>query len=58
LLSGGLLFEGATPLSHCYCGYQFGSFSGQLGDGRAISLGDVHSIEQSSFGYANTLLDL
>lgn len=31
------------PISHCYCGYQFGSFAGQLGDGRAISLGDVRN---------------
>ena len=26
--------------SHCYCGHQFGSFAGQLGDGRALSLGE------------------
>ena len=25
----------------CYGGHQFGSFAGQLGDGRAISLGEV-----------------
>jgi len=41
LLSGSQLFEGSDPISHCYCGHQFGYFSGQLGDGRAISLGDV-----------------
>lgn len=29
------------PLAHCYAGHQFGSFAGQLGDGRAISLGEV-----------------
>ena len=40
-LSGCKLFEGSKPLSHCYAGHQFGAFSGQLGDGRAISLGDV-----------------
>jgi len=28
LLSGGKLFEGSQPLSHCYAGYQFGAFSG------------------------------
>jgi uncharacterized protein YdiU (UPF0061 family) len=33
--------ENCDPISHCYCGHQFGAFSGQLGDGRAISLGDV-----------------
>lgn len=40
-LSGNELFEGSDPLAHCYCGHQFGHFSGQLGDGRAISLGDI-----------------
>ena len=40
-LSGAKLFEGSRPLAHCYAGYQFGAFSGQLGDGRAMSLGDI-----------------
>jgi uncharacterized protein YdiU (UPF0061 family) len=30
-----------SPASHCYCGHQFGSFSGQLGDGAAMYLGEV-----------------
>jgi len=41
LFSGNELFEGSVPFSHNYCGHQFGSFAGQLGDGRAISLGEV-----------------
>eukprot|EP01084_Bolivina_argentea_P284988 488609_1 len=32
-----------TPYAHCYCGHQFGYFAGQLGDGRAISLGEYHT---------------
>ena len=40
-LGGNKLPEGAAPLAHCYCGYQFGNFAGQLGDGAAISLGEV-----------------
>lgn len=28
------------PYSHCYAGHQFGNFAGQLGDGRAISIGE------------------
>jgi uncharacterized protein YdiU (UPF0061 family) len=28
-------------MSHNYCGHQFGNFAGQLGDGRAMLLGDV-----------------
>ena len=30
----------AVTYSHVYCGHQFGSFSGQLGDGRAIYIGE------------------
>ncbi len=39
--SGSKLFEGADPHSHCYAGYQFGVFSGQLGDGAAMTMGQV-----------------
>ena len=39
--SGNRVLEGSVPLTHCYCGHQFGEYSGQLGDGRAISLGDL-----------------
>jgi uncharacterized protein YdiU (UPF0061 family) len=41
ILSGNQLLEGSKPLAHCYCGHQFGYFAGQLGDGRAITLGDI-----------------
>ncbi|GAA5982509.1 hypothetical protein JCM11641_006139 [Rhodosporidiobolus odoratus] len=30
--------QGFAPWSLCYAGHQFGSFAGQLGDGRAISI--------------------
>lgn len=33
----------ARPFACVYSGFQFGSFAGQLGDGRAITLGDVPS---------------
>ncbi len=33
--------EGATPLAQVYAGHQFGGFSPQLGDGRALLLGEV-----------------
>eukprot|EP00744_Colponema_vietnamica_P001958 GILI01003160.1.p1 GENE.GILI01003160.1~~GILI01003160.1.p1 ORF type:complete len:763 (-),score=116.70 GILI01003160.1:104-2392(-) len=42
-LSGNELLEGSEPASHCYCGHQFGSFAGQLGDGAAIYLGEVQN---------------
>ncbi|KCV69326.1 hypothetical protein H696_03758 [Fonticula alba] len=35
------LTTGAEPHAHCYSGYQFGYHALQLGDGRAISLGQV-----------------
>ena len=41
LLSYNRLFDGSITISHNYCGHQFGYFAGQLGDGRAITLGDV-----------------
>ncbi|RMZ87877.1 hypothetical protein DV736_g4897, partial [Chaetothyriales sp. CBS 134916] len=33
--------EGVYPWAQCYGGFQFGSWAGQLGDGRAISLFEV-----------------
>ena len=32
---------GADPLAQLYAGHQFGNFNPQLGDGRAILLGEV-----------------
>ncbi len=40
-LAGNRLADGATPLATAYAGHQFGGFSPQLGDGRAILLGEV-----------------
>jgi serine/tyrosine/threonine adenylyltransferase len=41
VLSGNQLAEGSQPLAMAYSGHQFGGFSPQLGDGRAILLGEV-----------------
>lgn len=41
IFSGNLAPEGATPLAQAYAGHQFGGFSPQLGDGRALLLGEV-----------------
>lgn len=41
ILSGGVAPEGASPLAQAYAGHQFGGFSPQLGDGRAILLGEI-----------------
>jgi serine/tyrosine/threonine adenylyltransferase len=39
-LSGNGLIAGMQPNATCYGGHQFGNWAGQLGDGRAISLGE------------------
>jgi uncharacterized protein YdiU (UPF0061 family) len=41
ILAGASPLPGARPFAACYGGHQFGSWAGQLGDGRAIGLGDV-----------------
>lgn len=41
ILSGNQVPAGAEPLAMAYSGHQFGGFSPQLGDGRAILLGEV-----------------
>ncbi|NVO22847.1 protein adenylyltransferase SelO [Donghicola mangrovi] len=40
-LSGAVIPDGAEPLAQAYAGHQFGGFSPQLGDGRALLLGEV-----------------
>jgi len=47
-LSGNERIPGGIYASHCYCGHQFGSFAGQLGDGAAISVGEVENPKDSS----------
>ncbi|XP_059146510.1 protein adenylyltransferase SelO, mitochondrial-like [Physella acuta] len=39
--SGNKILPGSETAAHCYCGHQFGYFSGQLGDGAAIYLGEI-----------------
>ena len=41
VLAGNVVPEGAEPLAQAYAGHQFGGFVPQLGDGRAILLGEV-----------------
>ena len=41
VFAGNALLPGMDPYAACYGGHQFGSWAGQLGDGRAISLGEV-----------------
>ena len=41
VMAGNRLLDGMDPFAMCYGGHQFGSWAGQLGDGRAINLGEV-----------------
>lgn len=41
MVSGNQLPSGAEPIAQAYAGHQFGGFVPQLGDGRAILLGEV-----------------
>jgi len=45
LLSGNVIPEGAEPIALAYAGHQFGNFVPQLGDGRAILLGEVLGVD-------------
>lgn len=44
VFSGNRVPAGADPFAMAYAGHQFGSFAGQLGDGRAIALGEVRDV--------------
>jgi uncharacterized protein YdiU (UPF0061 family) len=41
VFSGDSLLDEMVPYATCYGGHQFGNWAGQLGDGRAINLGEV-----------------
>ncbi|HYD10612.1 MAG TPA: YdiU family protein, partial [Acidimicrobiales bacterium] len=41
VFGGNRVPEGADPFAMVYGGHQFGSWAGQLGDGRAIAIGEV-----------------
>jgi serine/tyrosine/threonine adenylyltransferase len=41
VFAGNRILPGMDPFAACYGGHQFGNWAGQLGDGRAITLGEV-----------------
>lgn len=49
ILSGQELPEGADPLAFAYAGHQFGHFSSQLGDGRALLIGEIVASDGARF---------
>ena len=49
IFSGQLTPEGAQPIALAYAGHQFGHFVPQLGDGRALLLGEVLNSDNQRF---------
>ncbi len=43
ILGGNLVTPSMYPYAACYAGHQFGNWAGQLGDGRAITLGELET---------------
>jgi serine/tyrosine/threonine adenylyltransferase len=41
VFAGNRVLPGMDPYAACYGGHQFGSWAGQLGDGRALTLGEL-----------------
>ena len=41
IFGGNIVPPGADPFAMCYGGHQFGNWAGQLGDGRAIAIGEI-----------------
>ena len=47
VFGGNRVWPGMDPVAACYGGHQFGHWAGQLGDGRAISLGEALATDGS-----------
>ena len=47
LLAGNAVAPGMKPFAARYGGHQFGTWAGQLGDGRALSLGEIEACDGS-----------
>ena len=49
MLAGNAMPQGAEPIAQAYAGHQYGGFVPQLGDGRAILLGEVVDTDGARF---------
>jgi serine/tyrosine/threonine adenylyltransferase len=49
ILGGNYVSPSMYPFAACYAGHQFGNWAGQLGDGRAITLGEMETSTGSRF---------
>ncbi|TGE18969.1 protein adenylyltransferase SelO [Hymenobacter elongatus] len=48
-LAGNLVTPSMKPFAARYGGHQFGNWAGQLGDGRAICLGEIRAVDDSAW---------
>ena len=55
VFGGNRLLEGMDSFAMCYGGHQFGNWAGQLGDGRAINLGENKTMRN---GNANVVVKI
>lgn len=58
VFGGNELLAGMDPFAMCYGGHQFGHWAGQLGDGRAINLGEVKTDAANSAAARHWTLQL
>ena len=49
IFSGNEILKGSSPIALAYAGHQYGNFVNQLGDGRAVLLGEVNTPNQERF---------
>ncbi|MFD2512290.1 YdiU family protein [Pontibacter locisalis] len=49
ILGGNFVTDTMHPYAACYAGHQFGNWAGQLGDGRAITLGEWENPDGKTF---------
>lgn len=54
IFSGQTILEGSEPLAMAYAGHQFGGFNPQLGDGRAMLLGETKGFDIQLKGAGHT----
>ena len=54
IFSGNALLEDSMPIAQAYSGHQFGQFNPNLGDGRAILLGEIKNLDIQLKGIGQT----
>ena len=55
VIAGNLVPDGAAPIATVYAGHQFGGWNPQLGDGRAVLLGEVIGKDGDIIGFCTSV---